>query len=52
MTPQSRSFEQIKAAYAENPDATALEDPGSRNADGDTLLHLAALRAARPMSET
>ena len=46
MTASSRSFDQIKAAYAENPDATALEDPGSRNADGDTLLHLAAFQGS------
>ncbi|MBU1378410.1 MAG: ankyrin repeat domain-containing protein [Alphaproteobacteria bacterium] len=39
----SRTFDEIKSAYAENPDAGALDSPASRNSDGDTLLHLAAL---------
>jgi ankyrin repeat protein len=44
MTPNARSFEQIKAAYGENPDAVSLENTASRNYDDDTLLHLAAFR--------
>jgi ankyrin repeat protein len=44
MTSSSRSFEQIKAAYGELPDAAPLETPASRNGDGDTLLHLAAFQ--------
>jgi ankyrin repeat protein len=44
MTAKSRSFEQIKAAYPETAEYVPLEDPASRNGDGDTLLHLAAFR--------
>jgi uncharacterized protein len=40
----SRSFEEIKSAYADSPEAEGLEGPLSRSSDGDTLLHLAALR--------
>jgi ankyrin repeat protein len=44
MTSTSRSFEEIKAAYGEDPNAAPLESPASRNSEGDTLLHLAAFR--------
>lgn len=40
----SRTFEEIKSAYGDNPEAGALEGPLSRTGEGDTLLHLAALR--------
>jgi ankyrin repeat protein len=40
----SRSFEEIRAAYADDPAAGGLDGPTARNGDGDTLLHLAALR--------
>jgi ankyrin repeat protein len=43
MTHSSRTFEEIRSAY---PDAAALKDPASRDANGDTLLHLAALRGS------
>jgi ankyrin repeat protein len=39
----SRTFEQIKSAY-DTPAAAPLDGPAARNGDGDTLLHLAALR--------
>jgi uncharacterized protein len=39
----SRTFEEIKSAYEDNPAAEGLEGPLSRNGDGETLLHLAAL---------
>jgi ankyrin repeat protein len=42
----SRTFEQIKSAYGDTPDAGPLDGPAARNGDGDTLLHLAALRGA------
>ena len=44
MTHSSRSFEEIRSGYDEDPDAQGLDGPASRNGDGDTLLHLAALR--------
>lgn len=44
VTHSSRSFEEIRSAYEDNPDAAGLEGPVSRNCDGDTLLHLAASR--------
>ena len=44
MTHSSRSFEEIRSAYDDNPDAAGLNDPTARNGDGDTLLHLAAFR--------
>jgi len=40
----SRSFEEIRSAYADNVEAARLEGPTSRMSDGDTLLHLAAFR--------
>lgn len=40
----SRTFEEIRSAYDDVPDAGKLDSPAARNADGDTLLHLAALR--------
>jgi len=40
----SRTFEEIRSAYDDSPGAGALEGPLSRTGDGDTLLHLAALR--------
>lgn len=40
----SRTFEQIRSAYEDNVEAAQLEGPASRMSDGDTLLHLAALR--------
>jgi len=39
----TRSFEEIRSAY-DAPEAAPLDGPAARNADGDTLLHLAALR--------
>ncbi|TAJ70407.1 MAG: ankyrin repeat domain-containing protein [Phenylobacterium sp.] len=42
----SRTFEEIKAAYSGEPDAGTLDSPAARNGDGDTLLHLAALRGS------
>lgn len=42
----SRTFEEIKSAYEDTPDAGPLDSPAARNSDGDTLLHLAALRGA------
>lgn len=39
----ARTFEEIKAGY-DTPDAAPLDSPTARNNDGDTLLHLAALR--------
>jgi uncharacterized protein len=39
----SRSFEEIRSGY---PDAAALADAASRDSNGDTLLHLAALRGS------
>ncbi len=44
MPPNSRSFEQIKTAYDESPDAAMLDNTASRNSEDDTLLHLAAFR--------
>jgi uncharacterized protein len=46
MTHSSRSFEEIRSAYEDNSDAAALEDPASRNRDGESLLHLAAIRGS------
>lgn len=40
----SRTFEEIKSAYEDEPDVAPLEGPTSRMPDGDTLLHLAARR--------
>jgi len=42
----SRTFEEIKSAYDDTPEAVTLDGPTSRNSDGDTLLHLAALRGS------
>ena len=42
----TRSFEEIRSAYDDNPDATPLVDPAARNSEGDTLLHLAAFRGS------
>lgn len=39
----SRTFEEIKSGY-DTPDAAPLDSPTARNREGDTLLHLAALR--------
>lgn len=41
----SRTFEEIRSAY-DTPDAEPLDGPAARNNDGDTLLHLAALRGS------
>ena len=42
----TRSFEEIRSAYDDNPDAAPLVDPSARNGEGDTLLHLAAFRGS------
>lgn len=42
----TRSFEEIRSAYDDNPDAASLADPAARNSEGDTLLHLAAFRGS------
>lgn len=42
----TRSFEEIRSAYDDNPDAASLVDPAARNSEGDTLLHLAAFRGS------
>lgn len=42
----TRSFEEIRSAYDDNPDAAPLVDPAARNGEGDTLLHLAAFRGS------